>query len=301
MIRSVAVTNYVGDSITMELARPDLSGFLITGIDGLGPVESDIHTTELSTMDGSIYSGARSPQRNIVIDLQMFGTNVEKLRHKTYRYFPIKQPLTLTVTTDERVSKITGYVEKNEPDIFSQNESTQISIICPDPWFRTEQDQVTGFATIKPLFEFPFSNESLTENKIQFGEVTNNLTESVFYDGDIDTGFVMNIHVTGEEIGDITLRNYNTRETMVLDVSVISSISGGDLQPGDDIYISTVTGNKYIHLVRDGVTYNILNSIGRNADWFILRKGENRFMHEAENGEMGLWYTITNPVLYEGV
>lgn len=301
MIQSVTVTNYVGDSLEMVLSNPQSSGFNITSIEGLGPVESTINTVDLTTVDGAIFSNARSSTRNIVMNLAFYGDDIESIRHKSYRYFPIKQKLDLLVKTDRRSAKISGYVEKNEPAIFSEQETAQISIICPSPWFHTENDQVTGFSTVKPLFEFPFSNESLEEPLIQFGEVVNDSVESVIYEGDIETGFVMNIHVTGNEIGDITIRNYNTRETMVLDVSVISTIAGGDLRPGDDIYISTVVGDKYVHLVREGVTYNILNCIGRNADWFVLRKGENRFLHEAETGETDLWYTITNPVLYEGV
>ena len=42
MIKSVTVTNYLGEKLKMELARPEESGFAITQIKGLGPQKSTI-------------------------------------------------------------------------------------------------------------------------------------------------------------------------------------------------------------------------------------------------------------------
>ena len=49
MIKSVTVTNYLGESIKLELGFPEKSGFLIQSIDGLGPPKADIHKTEVAT------------------------------------------------------------------------------------------------------------------------------------------------------------------------------------------------------------------------------------------------------------
>jgi len=51
MIKSITVTNYLGDSIKIDLARPELSGFVVKSITGLGPGTSTINTTELITQD----------------------------------------------------------------------------------------------------------------------------------------------------------------------------------------------------------------------------------------------------------
>ena len=37
MIRAVTFTNYLGDSIRLDLARPEESGFIIKSVTGLGP------------------------------------------------------------------------------------------------------------------------------------------------------------------------------------------------------------------------------------------------------------------------
>lgn len=301
MIQSVTVTNYVGDSLEMVLNNPQSSGFNITSIEGIGPVESSINSTELSTMDGSIYTGARSSSRNIAINLAFYGDNIEELRHKSYRYFPIKKQLELVFKTDERTCRIAGYVEKNEPAIFSELETTQISVVCMNPWFQSYNPQRTEFSAVHPLFEFPFSNESLDEKLLEMGEIVHNERKSFIYLGDVETGFTLTIHVTGTQIGNISVYNVDTRENMDIDVNKLAKIVGGPLTVGDDIIISTINGNRYAHFIRQGVTYNILNAINRDADWFQLSRGVNRFAYTAESGDVNLQLSIENPILYEGI
>jgi phage-related protein len=139
MIKSITVTNYLGDSIKLELGRPEQSGFLIKSISGLGPSKANINTTEVSTNDGSLFNSARLNQRNIVFDFIFVESinreSIEDIRQKSYKYFPIKKNVDLLIETDNRIVKTTGYVESNEPNIFSSQEGAQISIICPDPYF----------------------------------------------------------------------------------------------------------------------------------------------------------------------
>lgn len=177
MIRAVTVTNYLGESKRFELAFPEKSGFAVQSISGLGPSKADINTTEISTNDGSLYNSARVNSRNIVMSLKlMFNPQIEDTRQDSYKYFPIKKKVTLLIETDNRICETYGYVESNEPDIFSSDEMTQISIVCPDPYFYSagpDGTNTTIFYGVEPLFEFAFSNESLTESLIEFGEIKN--------------------------------------------------------------------------------------------------------------------------------
>ena len=54
MIKSVTVTNYLGESLKMELTNPYDSGIAITDITGIGPGKADINVTELTSSDGSL-------------------------------------------------------------------------------------------------------------------------------------------------------------------------------------------------------------------------------------------------------
>lgn len=307
MIYSFAVTNYLGDRIKLELGRPDISGFLIKSVTGLGPVKANVNTTEVVTNDGSMFNSARLSQRNIVFQLAfvdtIYGETIEDVRQKSYKYFPAKKSVEIVIETDNRYVKIKGYVESNEPDIFSSQGGTQISIICPDPYFYSageDGNNVTDFYTIDPVFEFPFSNESLTEPLLVFGEIQIKTEGVITYHGDSEIGVVIYIHAIGKATN-INIYNTETREVMSINTDRLEQLTGKGLVAGDDIVINTAKGEKSITLVREGVSYNILNCLDKNTDWFSLSKGDNIFAFTAETGVTNLQFRIENQVIYEGV
>lgn len=307
MIYSIVVTNYLGDRIKLELGKPDVSGFLIKSITGLGPAKANVNTTEVSTNDGSLFNSARLSQRNIVLDMvfinTVYGESIEDLRQKSYKYFPLKKSVELTIETDNRYAKTTGYVESNEPNIFSSQEGTQISIICPDPYFYSageDGNNVTNFYSIDPIFEFPFSNESLDEPLLVFGEIQIKTEGVITYHGDSEIGVMIYIHAIGPATN-INIYNTETREVMRINTEKISSLTGKGIVASDDIVINTAKGEKSITLIREGVSYNILNCLDKNTDWFTLAKGDNIFAFTADSGVTNLQFRVENKVIYEGV
>lgn len=307
MIYSIVVTNYLGDRIKLELGKPDVSGFLIKSITGLGPVKANVNTTEVSTNDGSLFNSARLSQRNIVLDMvfinTVYGESIEDLRQKSYKYFPLKKSVELTIETDNRYVKTTGYVESNKPNIFSSQEGTQISIICPDPYFYSageDGNNVTNFYSIDPMFEFPFSNESLDEPLLVFGEIQIKTEGVITYHGDSEIGVMIYIHAIGPATN-INIYNTEIREVMRINTEKISSLTGKGIVASDDIVINTAKGEKSITLIREGVSYNILNCLDKNTDWFTLAKGDNIFAFTADSGVTNLQFRVENKVIYEGV
>lgn len=304
MIKSVTITNYLGESITLELKNPWKTGIAVKEITGIGPVKADVNMTKISSGDGSRYNSARVDTRNIVFKLILLGSpSVEEARQLTYKYFPVKKPVTIVIETDKRIGKTVGIVESNEPNIFSEQEETQISVICENPYFTNmlggETKLVTFFGT-EPAFEFPFSNESLEEPLLEFGIIKLRQEEIVTYDGDAETGFVIRMHALGE-VRQITIYNTGTRESMKLDTEKLKTITGQGIIAGDEITISTVKGEKYITLLRDGIVTNILNALDKDTDWFQLAKGDNRFAYICEYGAENLEFKIEYKTLYEGV
>lgn len=307
MIYSLAVTNFLGDRIRLELGKPGNTGFLVKSITGLGPVKANVNTTEVATNDGSMFNSARLSQRNIVIQMvfvnSIYGEDIEEIRQKSYKYFPIKKNVELVIETDNRYVRTTGYIESNEPDIFSKQEGAQISIICPDPYFYSvseDGDNVTDFYSIDPMFEFPFSNESLTEPLLVFGEIQIKTEGVITYTGDSEIGVMIYIHAIGPA-EHINIYNTETREVMTIDTVKLEKLTGQGLIAGDDIIINTLKGEKSITLVRNGVSYNILNCLDKNTDWFTLVKGDNIFAFTADSGVINLQFRIENKVIYEGV
>lgn len=305
MIKSITVKNYLNDQITLELTRPDKTGFIIRSIEGLGPAKANINVTDISTNDGGVFNSSRLDKRNIVINLiflQTASESIEDIRQKSYKYFPIKKKVYLTIETDNHISEIEGYVESNEPDIFSSNESTTISIICPNPFFYSKRINETLFSGIKPTFEFPFENNSLEEPLLELGTIENKTEQIIVYDGNSEIGMTIYIHAIGEA-SNITIVNNLTKEIMVINTDKLKILMETDyaIIAGDTIIINTTTNNKSITLLRNGVTTNILNCIERGSKWFTLVKGDNIFSYDAEIGSSNLQFYIANKIAYDGV
>lgn len=304
MIKSVTVTNHLGESLELELLRPDKSGLAIINIDGLGPPKADINVKELSGMDGAVFNSSRINTRNIVLQcLFMYHPSIEAARLIAYKFFPIKKKIKLTIQTDKRFVEISGIVESNEPDIFSNMSGTSISLICPSPYFYSAGPDgltVSTFFGSAPTFSFPFSNESLHDDLIELGQIISVPEQTIYYEGDADTGVTMYLHALGA-VGNITIHNTQTLESMKISSDRIVSITGSALDNGDTVIITTLKGAKSIYLLRAGVYINILNCLDRDADWFQLSKGDNVFGYDVDLGFTNLEFRIENRALYEGV
>ena len=307
MIHSFAITNYLGDRIKIDLRKPEVSGFLIKSVTGLGPVKATVNTMEVVTNDGSMFNSARLSQRNIVFQIifvdTVYGETIEEVRQKTYKYFPAKKNVEIVIETDNRYVRTSGYVESNEPNIFSSQEGTSISIICPDPFFYSagaDGNNIVDFHSIDSMFEFPFSNESLTEPLLVFGEIRINTEGVITYHGDAEIGVTIYIHAIGPA-SNISVYNKKTKEVMKIDTIKLQKLTGEGIVESDDIIINTSKGDKSITLIREGISYNILNCLDKNTDWFILVKGDNIFAFTADSGITNLQFRIENKVTYEGV
>ena len=305
MIRSVKVTNPRNSSLLLELYYPERSGYMVAGIDGLGPVTANVNYTEIATMDGAIYNSARVPVRNIVFHLiyDEDTDDIEVLRHKLYKYFPIKQKIDLEFITDKRTVTISGIVESNEVAIFSSLEGSDISILCPDPYFyKVGIGNETVFSVEEPMFEFDFEDEDDVTPSLVMSSLDIYQTKLITYEGDTDTGIIITIHAAGSA-SNLVIYNYLTGESMSIDTTKLATLTGSGITAGDDIIISTVKGNKYVHLIRSGVTTNILNCLNRNATWLQMIPGDNIFAYVTDptEGALNLQIKMNNKIVYAGI
>lgn len=321
MIKSIAIINASGEAIRITLSEPEPQhGLIVTNIDGLGPAKAKVNVTERATTDGSVYNSSRLETRNIVITLLFtHAPTIEDVRQLTYKYFPIKKQITLVIETDNRTVYTTGYVESNDPVVFSKQEATQISLICPDPFFydALARNNQTQFSGVEPLFHFPFNNtheiETTSSDPETYGEKTRitkqpmvmgnifTLTQATIeYNGDSDVGVIFTLHALGT-VKNVSLYNIDTRGYMYIDTDKLAQLTGKGFVAGDDIIINTNTGYKSVTLLRDGHETNILNCINRDADWFRLVKGSNRIAFSAEEGNENIIMTSYNDIIYEGI
>lgn len=305
MIQSLIVTNYLGNKTQYNFGEVEPeSGFIVTKIDGMGPVKANVNTSHSAVADGDTITSTRLGGRNLVIEgIFTYASTIEEARLKSYKYFPIGKRVTVRIVTDNRIGETTGVVESNEPDPFSERETFQISIVCESPFFNDVGENgivETMFAGVEKEFEFPFTNNSITENLIEFSQIVTKKTNTVYYNGDSETGVLITIHALGD-VGDIDIYNIQTIEHMRIDMTKLEELTGSGMVNGDTIEINTIKGDRSVALIRGGHRTNILNVLNKHPDWFTLSKGDNLFTFVAADGEENLTFTIRVQTTFDGV
>ncbi len=305
MIKQINIANYRGDLAIYKIEGVNVennNGLLITKVDGLGPVKADINFTKLATYDGQMYNSAQLEGRNIKIKaLFLEAKTIEEARLMSYKFFPIKREVTIDILTDNRRAYVNGYVESNEPDIFSDKCEMDISIECESPFFfdgRGINEQM--FSNVEPLFEFVYENNHPTNKETEISRFLYRRECHIEYEGDNDTGFEMIFHAIGR-VQNITMYHKNSGESIRLDTDKLYAKTGRIFDEGDDIIVTTTPGKKSVKLFRNGEYINMLNIVGKDPKWFKLYPGTNVFTYIADYGEENLRVYVRAHPMFDGV
>lgn len=270
---------------TLELTNNP--NYTVFKIEGLNPPQATINSSVNATTDGSKINSARVESRNIVIYTTIEG-DVEANRIKLYKYFPVKKNIKLYFSNDSRDIYICGTVEIIECDLFSNKQVAQISVICPQPYFKAVNDLVSIFSDVSPLFSFPFS---IAKSGVELSAISTNVRKSIVNTGDVETGVIIKLFATGTVVNPII---YDVLKRTHLKLNFTMLIS-------DTIVINTNMGEKSIELIRGGVSYNALGYMLPDSTWFTLEAGDNVFTYDSDSGNSSLQLTFSTPILYSGV
>lgn len=261
--------------------------YTVYKIKGLNPPPVTVNHSVNSTTDGSTINSVRLANRNIVIYMAIEG-NVEANRINLYKYFPLKKTVTLYFKNDTRDVYIEGTVELIECDLFSNKQVAQISIICPQPYFKDVEELISYFSDVSSLFEFPFS---IAEEGTEISAITTSVRKSIVNVGDIESGIIIDVYAIGSVVNPV-----------IYDVLARTHIRLlFTMEANDRIVINTNVGKKSIKLIRNGVESNILGYMLPDSKWFTLKSGDNVFTYDADNGTSNMQITFTTSVLYGGV
>ena len=224
-------TNQYGRSVTYTMNGPGVSLISITG---LNPPNARLATSTIATKDGSIVTNEQANNRNIVFTLAITGGKPENQRTSVYFYFKIKEPITLEIKTNTRTAIIEGYVESIQANPFDKKQRIQISVLCPNPYFLSDEESAN--------ISYPSTN--------------------VVTLSDTPHGAVFQITANAAITGGVTIGNSLTGEQFKIN---------GDYQSGDVITLDTRQGKKALTLTRNGTTTNILQYMDRtHHDWLQL-------------------------------
>lgn len=305
MIQSVKITNHKNESIEMILTRPETSEFIIGegGIDGLGPEQTNINSTDNQIYDGASYDSAVTGVKNIVFHLLFdpVDGNVERVRHKCYKYFPTKELIKIEIYTDERSLYIEGYVESNLPTIFEEREGADISILCMDPYFKSNTKYSSIIRGNDSAFVFPFCNNSI-EPVLLMGLIKTDAEQDIVYFGEIETGVEMIIRFSGNISGKIIIENnnINNSQSMIIDMDKIKEQHHISISDNAYLLLNTSTGSKNIKLYNNGEEYDATIGLGiANLNWIRLNHGINHISISDSPYIEG--FELNNDIIYGGV
>lgn len=278
----IKVKNHLGKVLVL-----DPKNYPVVDVSGLTPASATINTSTIASVDGSFFNSSSTGQRNIVLTITPNG-NAEKSRLELYQYFKPKYPLTLYFKTAYRELYIDGYVETFEGSPYSQKQSFQISVICPQPFFTDVNMTVTEQSKVVDGFTFPVS---IPDSGVVLSSIINIEGGVVMNMGEESTGAIIELLATGAVV-EPTIYNRTTGEKFTVQV---------EMAAGDLIRIDTNRGEKSVVMLTHGETVNILNRITQDSSWFTLPAGENIFTYACAYGDTNLSVTYYVNTLYEGV
>ncbi|MCQ2308066.1 MAG: phage tail family protein [Bacteroidales bacterium] len=263
--------------------------FQVIGIDGLNPPKAQINRSTVAGMDGSKFNSSKLEERNIVITLRLNG-EVETNRILLYSYFRTKERCKIYYSNDTRDVYAEGYIENVDTNLFEISEIMQVSIICPDPYFKSAQEIVDDVSKVLAAFEFPFS---ITSTGVSFSELEMNKITNVLNQSESECGLEIDIYFSNS-VSSLKIVNASTGEEFTVNYSFLQN---------DRVTIVTTKGQKSIKLQRGATTINLFGSIVRGSVFFQLGVGDNYFTYSADSGtkDQAVNVVFRHYTVYRGV
>lgn len=270
----------------LELTHNE-SAWQVTSVTGLNPPAAAISTAAVAGFDGERFNSSRVTKRNIVINL-IINSDVDANLTRLNRVIFPKRYIKIYYKSVSKDLYIEGYVEAFEYDHFDNKIACQLSVICPSPFWVSNELAVALLSPVVDLFEFPFS---IPDEGIALSEFVTAKTGIITNRGNIETGAIIEIEAT-HNVVDPTVINVTSGQRMTIKK---------DLSTGDRIIISTIKGSKYIKSDCNCVENNIINDLTADSEWIQIVPGNNQINYAATFGTDNMRITVKHRELYGGV
>lgn len=265
------------------------SPLTISEIEGLSPPEANINLSETALIDGQRYNSAKVMIRTLNIAFAI-EYEAEKNRLNVYDVLRLKKPVTMYYTSDLRNVFIEGYISQVNVTHFEMKQICTVTIICPSPFFKSAQQIINELSSIVNSFHFPFAITAANPIPFSYIQMQSNVT--VENNGNVDVGLIIELYAI-DSVSNPKIFNYETGDFFGLNFT---------MEAGDLITINTMSGEKTVTLLRDGVITNIFNAQMAGNTWLQLEGIESVFVYEVGSGSVSnLSVTFKHYDLYEGV
>lgn len=266
MLNRIEIHKKDGGVLTLPIY--DATNYQIKDVQGLDPVKANIVTSNFAHIDGTQFQSSRREMRNIVIKLGIdsfgVGKSVQELRKDLYAYLLPKTNITIKFIRDDLdVFSIDGQIESFDSSLFVKEPEATVSILCFDP---------------------DFKNDTST---IFTGSTVNSAVDSIIeYAGEVDSGFIFTMTPTAN-LETFTIQNTLTDGTVR---KLIFDSATNPILSGETVIISTIPGDKYVRVSKNGTVSSVLWGLDQASDWVALYPGTNKVRVIAST--VGIPYTM---------
>ena len=226
-----------------ELKLLGNSCFDIIGCTGLNPQPAEIALNNNPQNDGGTISSAYVRSRNIVLTLRI-KKPIEQNRNKLYEFLMTSSHVTVCIRNEIRLMKTEGTIEMFDNDHFTMIQKPQISIICPNPFFESEELKTYSFSENEESYLVNNNGHAMTDCEVSLTAIDDNVVFPVY------------------------VQNYTTGQTFTLtgNLTVLTS--------GDKIVLNSKTLSANV-VTTGGTIIPIIKGVANTSEWITLAKGKN--------------------------
>lgn len=157
-----------------------------------------------------------------------------------------------------------------------------------EPVFRRKDEEIISYYNERSMPLFPMIIPA--SKGICFGQIAEGSTQNIVNDGDIQAGFIVMFIAEEGEVKNPKITNNKTGKY----IEVITN-----MQKGDIVEISTISGNKYAKFIRGNSETDILNNVSKKSAMSLsLNIGVNDMLISAAKNESNLNNVIKFTPLY---
>lgn len=270
MVRHLILSNSRNRSIDLFTDY----GVRLVGVEGLG-FGGEIITSKMYAADGELYQSTNLQRRAVTINLRYRGAvwTHEQSKKRLTDMLANKEQVRIRYITDITDVYIDGYIESVDTPPNARPLRTQLSIICPDPYFIRNDNGQAVISGEEKMWEFPL--EIPEDNHMIFGNISSTIYAEVINEGAVAVGGRFEF-VAKTRCRFPRLTNVKTGAYMGVDV---------ELRTGDKLIFVTHNNGKAITFISaDGTERDVFNLRPYDMEWLKIEPGTNVFRYTFEEG-----------------
>lgn len=263
--------------------------FIFSQIKGISGVESDVISSNVVGMQGSVYHGIKKPPRVIDCTVYVSGNTGREMYKNRTALIGLLRPQNTAGTAyyyNDYISVKTAAVPILPGDFserISNYNKADIRLWCPDPdWLSLETKSAWIAAQNGIGFSFPF------RFPIRFSHVKNEITVQ-----NMGTAITpVTITITGPGVNP-SITNQTVGKTISLD--------NKSLGTGEQLIITTERGKKSVKLLKNGIYSDAFQYLSPASKFWELIPGQNDIVYNSDDNSEATSIVVEWVERYEGV